>query len=157
MDPLVSTEWLADDLGKRGFSILDATLLAADTGRDARAEYDAGHIPGARFLDLARLRDTGSPLPNMLPPVEQTASRMRALGVGDGDRVVLYDDSPWHTAARAWFLLQHLRHRQCRDPRWRHREVARGGPRAGDRRHAAARPPLDRRSPTLPASATSRR
>ena len=106
MDPLVSTQWLADNLGTRGLSILDATLLAADTGRDARAEYDAGHVPGARFLDLAKLRDTGSRLPNMLPPVEQTASRLRALGIGDGDRIVLYDDSPWRTAARAWFLLR---------------------------------------------------
>jgi thiosulfate/3-mercaptopyruvate sulfurtransferase len=106
MDPLVSTQWLADALGSRGLSILDATMVAPDTGRDPRTEYDAGHIPGARFLDLARLRDTSSPLPNMLPPVEQTASRLRALGVGDGDRVVLYDDSPWHTAARAWFVLR---------------------------------------------------
>ncbi len=106
MDALVSTEWLADNLGARDLRILDATLVAADTGRDPRAEYDAGHIPGARFLDLAKLRDTASPLPNMLPPVEQTASRLRALGIGDGDRVVLYDDSPWRTAARAWFVLR---------------------------------------------------
>lgn len=106
MDPLVSTAWLADALGSRGLVILDATMVAADAGRDPRAEYDAAHIPGARYLDLARLRDTSSALPNMLPPVEQSASRLRALGVGDGDRVVLYDDSPWHTAARAWFVLR---------------------------------------------------
>lgn len=106
MDALVSTGWLADNLGARDLKVLDATMVAADAGRDPRADYDAGHIPGARFLDLARLHDTSSPLPNMLPSVEQTASRLRALGVGDGDRVVLYDDSPWHSAARAWFVLR---------------------------------------------------
>ena len=106
MDALVTTEWLAGELGARDLRVLDATFVAAGTGRNARAEYDAGHIPGARFLDLADLRDTSSRLPNMLPPIVQTASRLRALGIGDGDRVVLYDDSPWRTAARAWFVLR---------------------------------------------------
>lgn len=106
MDALVTTEWLMNELGARDLRVLDATMVAADTGRDARAEYDAGHVPGARFLDLAELRDTSSRLPNMLPPVVQTASRLRALGIGDGDRVVLYDDSPSRTAARGWFLLR---------------------------------------------------
>ena len=106
MDALVSTQWLADALGARDLRVLDATMVAADSGRDATAEFAAGHIPGAQFLDLAELRDTADPLPNMLPPVEKLASQLRALGVGDGDRVVLYDDSPWRTAARAWFVLR---------------------------------------------------
>lgn len=105
MDALVSTQWLADGLAARDLRVLDATMVAADTGREPAAEFAAGHIPGAQFLNLAELRDTADPLPNMLPSVEQTASRLRALGVGNGDRVVLYDDSPWHTAARAWFVL----------------------------------------------------
>jgi thiosulfate/3-mercaptopyruvate sulfurtransferase len=106
MNALVTTQWLADELRASDLRVLDATLVGADTGRNARAEYDTGHIPGARFLDLAELRDTSSRLPNMLPPIAQTASRLRALGVGDGNRVVLYDDSPWRTAARGWFLLR---------------------------------------------------
>lgn len=108
MDALVSTQWLADNLGARDLRVLDATLVAADTGRNPAAEFAAGHVPGAQFLDLATLRDSGSLLPNMLPSVEKAISRLRALGVGDGDRIVLYDDSPWRTAARAWFVLRTL-------------------------------------------------
>ena len=108
MDALVSTQWLADNLGARDLRVLDATMVAGDLGRDPAAEFAAGHIPGAQFLNLAELRDTASPLPNMLPPVERAISRLRALGVGDGDRIVLYDDSPWRTAARAWFVLRAL-------------------------------------------------
>ena len=108
MDALVSTQWLADNLGERDLRVLDATMVAGDLDRDPAAEFAAGHIPGAQFLDLASLRDTASPLPNMLPPVEQAISRLRKLGVGDGDRTVLYDDSPWRTAARAWFVLRTL-------------------------------------------------
>ena len=105
MDPLVTTDWLASQIGARDLRIADATLLADDLGRDERAEYEAGHIPGAVFLDLAELRDINSPLPNMMPSRAKLASRLGALGLGDGTRIILYDDSPWHTAARAWWLL----------------------------------------------------
>lgn len=105
MDPLVSTERLAAELGAPDLVILDATLLAADLGRDARAEFEAGHIPGAAFLDLASFRDAASPLPNMLPPAALAADRLSALGVRPGTRTVLYDASPWRTAARAWWVL----------------------------------------------------
>ena len=106
MDSLVSTDWLAAALGTPDLMIVDATLLAADTGRDARAEYRAGHIPGAVFLDLAGLRDTASPLPNTLPDEATVAAHLAPLGIGEGARIVLYDDSPWRTAARAWWLLR---------------------------------------------------
>lgn len=106
MDPLVTTEWLAAELGARDLRIADATLLDPALGRDAPAEFEAGHIPGAVFLDLAELRDTDSPLPNMLPPIAKVASRLGRLGLGDGTRIVLYDDSPWKSAARAWWLIR---------------------------------------------------
>ncbi|SFP89288.1 sulfurtransferase [Sphingomonas rubra] len=106
MDSLVTPDWLATNFGAPGLHIVDATLLDPSLGRDARAEYDAGHIPGAVFLDLASLRDTASPFPNTLPGPDTLAARLRALGIGDGARVVLYDDSPWHSAARAWWLLK---------------------------------------------------
>jgi len=105
MDPLVSTEWLAGELGKSDLRIADASYFLPEHGRDAAAEFAQGHIPGAAFLDLATLADRSSPLPSMLPPPEQFASRMQALGIGDGCRVVLYDDSPLHSAARAWWML----------------------------------------------------
>lgn len=104
MPPLVTTAWLADHLPHA--RIVDATLLDPSLGRDARAEYMAAHIPGAVFLDLTNLRDAASPLPNMLPPADQVAAHLSRLGLGDGMQIVLYDDSPWRTAARAWWLLK---------------------------------------------------
>jgi thiosulfate/3-mercaptopyruvate sulfurtransferase len=106
MDSLVSTDWLAGALGAEDLVVLDASMHLPAAGRDARSEYAAGHIPGAGFLDLASLRDTGSPLPNTLPTADQFAARMAALGVGRSSRVVLYDDSDIRTAARAWFVLR---------------------------------------------------
>jgi thiosulfate/3-mercaptopyruvate sulfurtransferase len=105
MDLLVSTEWLAQELGKPGLRVLDATLFLAADGRDARAEFEAGHIPGAGFMDLAEISDAGTALEFMLPRPEKFASRMQALGVGDGQRIVLYDNSPYHSSARAWWML----------------------------------------------------
>lgn len=105
MDALVTTEWLEKELGASDLRIVDATKLAADLGRNAREEYEAGHIPGAVFMDLDELVDGNSDIENMAPPPEKFASRMQSLGLGDGSRIVLYDDSPWHTAARAWWLL----------------------------------------------------
>jgi thiosulfate/3-mercaptopyruvate sulfurtransferase len=106
MLPLVSTAWLADHLGARDLRILDCTYLDPALGRDARAEHDAEHIPGSRFLDLKSVSDPATDLPVMLPPPELFASRIRDLGVGDGDRIVLYDDSPWRTAARGWLTFR---------------------------------------------------
>jgi thiosulfate/3-mercaptopyruvate sulfurtransferase len=106
MDALVTTDWLANELGANDLRIVDATYVGADTGRDPAAEYEAGHIPGAVFMDLAELADTSTNLPSMLPSPEKFASRMQSLGLGDGSRIVLYDSSPWHTSARAWFMLR---------------------------------------------------
>ena len=106
MDSLVSTEWLANELGASDLRIVDASWHLPDTGRDAAAEYEACHIPGAVFMDLTDLVDSSTSLPNMLPPPEKFASRMQSLGLGDGSRIVLYDDSTVHSAARAWFMLR---------------------------------------------------
>lgn len=107
MDPLVSTEWLASELNKSDLRVIDATLLLPEftDDRNARAEYEAAHIPGAVFMDLAELIDSSSPLPNMLPSAEKFASRMQALGLGDGSRIVVYDNSPFHSSARAWWMF----------------------------------------------------
>lgn len=102
MDNLVSTEWLAGEMHKPGLRVLDATLFLPEHGRDAKAEFETGHIPGAAFLDLAELAEPAAP---RLPRPEKFASRMQALGVGDGQRIIVYDDSPLHSAARAWWML----------------------------------------------------
>lgn len=105
MDALVSTEWLAGEIGAPDLRIVDATLVLPEAGRDPAAEYEAEHIPGAVYFNLQELRDTNNSLPSMLPPAEKFASRMQALGLGDGSRIVVYDNSPWKTAARAWWML----------------------------------------------------
>jgi thiosulfate/3-mercaptopyruvate sulfurtransferase len=106
MQSLVTTDWLAGELGKSDLRIVDATWFLPDLGREARAEFDASHIPGAVFFDIDESADTSSPYPTMLPSPEKFASRMQALGLGDGCRVVVYDNSPYHTAARAWWTMR---------------------------------------------------
>ena len=106
MDILVSTDWLAQEIGAPGLHILDATYFALDPGRDARAEYLAGHIPGAAFMNLPDLKDSDNPVPFMLPSAAKFASRMRDLGIGDGQRIILYDNVVHRTAARAWWMLR---------------------------------------------------
>lgn len=108
MDSLVSTEWLAGELGAADLRIVDASLYLPDHHRDGRAEYEAAHIPGAIFLDLDEVRDLDSALPFTLPSAEKFASRMQSLGLGDGSRIVLYDDSPLSSAARAWWMFRHF-------------------------------------------------
>ena len=102
MESLVSTEWLDAERGAPDLVLLDASFFLPDDGRDARAEFEAAHIAGARFMDLSELADGDSVLPGMMPPDFKFASRMQALGLSDGDRVIVYDNSPHHSAARGW-------------------------------------------------------
>lgn len=102
---LVSTEWLAARLGSDDLVVLDASMHLPDTGRDAASEFGEGHIPGARFLDLASFIDTGSAVPKAVPTAAQFAERMGKLGIAPGSRIVLYDDSAIKSSARAWFIL----------------------------------------------------
>ena len=106
MHDLVSTEWLARRLGEPNLLVIDASAHLPDAGRDARDEFEAGHIPGARFLDLDTLKDLESAVPAALPTATQVTQRMADIGVSQGDRVVIYDDSGVKTSARAWFILR---------------------------------------------------
>lgn len=103
---LVSTDWLAQHLKSPDLRILDASWYLPDMQRDARAEYDAGHIPGARFFDIDEISDQRSALPHMLPPVEKFMSRMRAMGVGDGHQIVVYDGAGIFSAPRVWWMFR---------------------------------------------------
>jgi thiosulfate/3-mercaptopyruvate sulfurtransferase len=103
---LVSTEWLAAHLRDPDLRILDASWYLPDQNRDPRAEYAAGHIPGARFFDIDEISDQRSPLPHMAPPVEKFISRMRAMGVGDGHQVVVYDSAGILSAPRVWWTFR---------------------------------------------------
>ncbi|MFO6445722.1 sulfurtransferase [Erythrobacter sp. NE805] len=103
--PLVTTEWLAAHRDAPGLAVLDASYHLPAAARDAAAEFAAGHIPAARFLDLASLFDAASPVPYAVPTPAQLAARLAGLGIAPGDAIVLYDDSAIRTAARAWFVL----------------------------------------------------
>lgn len=106
MDSLVSTAWLADHLGQTDLVILDASSHLPAVGRDAAAEFDAGHIPGAKLLDLSSFKDAASPVPNALPTGAMVAERLASLGWATGKRIVIYDDSDVKTSARAWFAMR---------------------------------------------------
>lgn len=103
---LVSTDWLAKHLRDPDLRVLDASWYLPAMGRDARAEYDAGHIPGARFFNIDEISDQRSNLPHMAPPPEKFISRMRAMGVGDGHQVVVYDGAGLFSAARVWWTFR---------------------------------------------------
>lgn len=103
---LVSTEWLANHIKDPDLRILDASWYLPQMARDPRAEYTAAHIPGARFFDIDDISDHRSDLPHMAPPVEKFMSRLRAMGVGDGHQVVVYDGMGLFSAARVWWLFR---------------------------------------------------
>lgn len=106
MESLVSTEWLERELGAPDLRIIDATAFLPGSERDARAEFEAEHIPGAVFLDLEAVSDSASPFPHTMPSEARFASRMQSLGLRDGNRFVVYDNSPLHTSARLWWMLK---------------------------------------------------
>ena len=103
---LVSTDWLAAHLNDPDLRILDASYYLKNMGRDGRAEYNAAHIPGARYFDIDDVSDARSDLPHMVPPTEKFISRMRAMGVGDGHQVVVYDGAGLFSAARVWWMFR---------------------------------------------------
>src|SRR5690349_15995533 len=108
MESLVSTEWLAEHLGEPDLRIVDASWHMPASGRSGREEFLAAHIPGAIFLDIDALSDGSNPAPHMLPSAAVFGQAMGALGIGRGDRIVVYDNSPIRTAARGWFMLRHF-------------------------------------------------
>ena len=107
---LVSTEWLGERLTAPDVRILDASMYLPTDGRNGRELYDQAHIPGARFFDIDEISDDHSPLPHMLPPVEKFVSRVRKMGIGDGHRVIVYDQQGIYSAARVWWMFRLFGH-----------------------------------------------
>ena len=108
MESLVSTGWLAEHLGEPDLVVVDSSWHMPASGRSAAAEFLEAHIPGARFLDIDEVSDHSHPAPHMLPSAAQFGLAMEGLGIGRGDRIIVYDNSPIHTAARGWFTLRHF-------------------------------------------------
>jgi thiosulfate/3-mercaptopyruvate sulfurtransferase len=108
MDALVSTDWLAQNLGEPDLVVVDSTWFMPSSARKAHAEFLATHIPGARFLDIDEVSDRSDPAPHMLPTAGEFGAAMDRLGVGRDDRIIVYDNSLVRTAARGWFMLRHF-------------------------------------------------
>jgi thiosulfate/3-mercaptopyruvate sulfurtransferase len=110
---VVSTEWLATRLGSPGLRVIDASWYLPDSGRDAAAEYEAAHIPGAVFFDVDASSDRQSPFPHMLPTEAEFAERMASLGLNDSDDLVVYDGSGVNLSApRVWWMFRIFGHAQ---------------------------------------------
>jgi len=108
---LVTARWLAERLQRPEVVVLDCSWYLPSAGRDAQAEFLAAHIPGARYFDLEANSDRISPLPHMLPAAAQFARDMTALGLRDGDTIVVYDGSGVNLSApRVWWMLRVFGH-----------------------------------------------
>jgi thiosulfate/3-mercaptopyruvate sulfurtransferase len=105
---IVSAEWLMQNLSTT--RVVDASWYMPADKRDAKAEFEAGHIPGAVFYDLDALSDRVTSLPHMLPPPDQFARDAAALGIGDDSLVVVYDGAGIFSAPRVWFALKAMGH-----------------------------------------------
>jgi thiosulfate/3-mercaptopyruvate sulfurtransferase len=109
-EALVTTEWLAQHLHAPDVRIVDASWVFPDSDRDAAAEYEARHIPGAVRFDIDDIADSSNPLPHMLPSPEKFSSRVRKLGLGDGSRVIVYDADGLFAAPRVWWMFRVFGH-----------------------------------------------
>jgi thiosulfate/3-mercaptopyruvate sulfurtransferase len=145
MSALVTATWLAGELGAPDLRIIDGSWHMPALARDARAEFTAAHIPRAVFFDIDRTADSSVPLPHMLPSASVFSSSVGALGIGNDDRVVVYDVRGVVSAARVWWMFRAFGHERVAVldgglPAWRAegRPLEQGEPKP-TARHFAAR------------------
>jgi thiosulfate/3-mercaptopyruvate sulfurtransferase len=103
---LKSTEWLAGEIGKPDVVVVDGSYYLTTQKRDAKAEYLAGHIPGAVFFDLNAVADHSTDLPHMLPGPDQFGQAVSALGISEKDTIVVYDGAGLYSAPRVWWTFR---------------------------------------------------
>jgi thiosulfate/3-mercaptopyruvate sulfurtransferase len=123
-ESLVASEWLASQLEDPQVRIVDASFKLPGITPTAKEDYDRGHIPGAVFFDIDDIAEPGTRLPHMIPSPDLFAQKMEALGIGDGDRVVVYDSAGLSSAGRAWWMLRLFGHHDVAIldgglPKWR--------------------------------------
>jgi thiosulfate/3-mercaptopyruvate sulfurtransferase len=151
MEDLVSTGWLAERLSAPDIVVIDASWHLPAAKRDPRAEFLAAHVPGAQFYDIDAGSEPKTSLPHMLPSPEKFAHDVKALGVGDGKSVIVYDSAGLFSAARLWWMLKVFGHRDCAVldgglPKW----LAEGRPvESGEPAHPPVRHFTPRRNATM--------
>src|SRR5260370_7735901 len=106
-----STDWLAARLDAPDIRLVDGSFYLPAQKRDPKAEFAQQHMPGAVFLDIDEIADTASPLPHMLPSAEKFSARVRKLGLGDGNKIVVYDTTPMLGATRVWWMFRAMGHK----------------------------------------------
>jgi len=109
-DAVVSTAWLAEHLTAPDVRVVDASYYLPDEGLSGRQEFELQHIPGAVFFDIDDIADSNDPLPHMLPAPEKFSSKVRRLGLGDGVRMVIYDQRGLMSAPRVWWTFRYFGH-----------------------------------------------
>jgi thiosulfate/3-mercaptopyruvate sulfurtransferase len=124
VDPIVSTEWLAAELPGADLAVLDATWYMPGDKRDARAQFAAGRIPGARYFDIDLISDRESGLPHMVPAASRFAQLVGELGVSNDHRVVFYDQIGVFSSARGRWMMRLFGHERVTVldgglPKWR--------------------------------------
>ena len=107
---LVTTDWLAGKLDNPDVVVLDGTYHLPTAKRDAEAEFAAKHIPGAIRFNIDAICDPNDPLPHMMPTPELFAAKVSALGIGNEQRVVVYDVYGMQSAARTWWMFRVFGH-----------------------------------------------
>ena len=123
-EALVSADWLAAHLNDPHVRVVDCSFKLPGITPTARADYQHGHIPGAVFFDIDDIAEPGTSLPHMIPSAELFAQKIGALGIGDDDRVIVYDGNGLSSAGRAWWMLRLFGHRDVALldgglPKWR--------------------------------------
>src|SRR5689334_2548889 len=113
-DPLVCTEWLAAQLDGPNVKVLDATIKMSGVLPLPNDDYLKAHMPGAVFFDVDAVSDRDNPLPHMFPSAEQFGRDVGALGIGNGDTVVIYDAGGWVAGPRAWWMFLSYGHDKVR-------------------------------------------
>jgi thiosulfate/3-mercaptopyruvate sulfurtransferase len=143
---LVETNWLRDRLSSPGLVIVDGSATMPGDPKPAPDLYREEHIPGAVFFDIDEIADAESPYPHMLPSSEKFASRMRKMGIGDGMKVVVYDNRGLFSAPRVWWMFRVMGHEDVVVlngglPKWRAegRRVEPGAPGPRQERHFTPR------------------
>jgi thiosulfate/3-mercaptopyruvate sulfurtransferase len=118
-EALVSTEWLAGHLSQPGLRVVDASWFFPNTDKTGRGEYEREHIPGAVFFDIDDIAAPKVPtadgitLPHMMPDARRFAGKASELGLGNGNRLVVYDRvGGGSAAARVWFMFRSFGHNE---------------------------------------------